>query len=457
MSKKVISFSLYGRHPKYTLGAIANARHANRAYPGWICRFYVADDIADGIVPRLQNYGAEVIKMGRYFGHEARLWRFFAAIDPEVEMTVFRDSDSRFSKCELLAVNEWLASGKKFHVMRSDALKSPIMAGLWGIRGTIPEVKDYLEKQLRSADPKGIRSSGDQWFLRFNLYPLMKGDVFIHEMYSQEKRSFFIGEPIHPFPLMADRDLEKQLPAGLKESYPFILPVGLRVSYWKTFIVLSIYKRTPFSEYFLAQLLGSLERQPIFPKEPPFDIRFYVADNIRPDLIERLRRLGQVVLRPATTVHKRDPQYWKLSILSENNLGSVAIVDFWQFLLLARGSRWKLMFYELPPIEHTFQPTGIKSQFGRIYPPSFYGPVAPVADIDNLVAQRNPDESYQEFVRSVVYPRTSTSRMRGVFVRRPTSVGAIKTWFRILSPLWFYDALGGLKEYLNARGISLKR
>ena len=34
MSKKVISFSLFGKHPTYTLGAIANARHAKGAYFG---------------------------------------------------------------------------------------------------------------------------------------------------------------------------------------------------------------------------------------------------------------------------------------------------------------------------------------------------------------------------------------------------------------------------------------
>ena len=124
MGKKVISFSLYGKNPAYTLGAIANARHANLAYPGWVCRFYVADDVQEGVITRLKGYGAEVIKMGPRLGHEATLWRFFAIVDPEVDIALFRDVDSRFTKCELLMVNEWLASDKKFHVMNHSSYRA---------------------------------------------------------------------------------------------------------------------------------------------------------------------------------------------------------------------------------------------------------------------------------------------------------------------------------------------
>ena len=100
MGKKVISFSLYGKFPDYTYGAIANARHARRAYPGWICRFYVADDVPESIISRLKDYGAEVINMGRHVGHEAMFWRFLATVDPENDITLIRDTDSRFTKCE---------------------------------------------------------------------------------------------------------------------------------------------------------------------------------------------------------------------------------------------------------------------------------------------------------------------------------------------------------------------
>ena len=56
--------------------------------------------------------------MGRNIGHEAMYWRLFAMVDPEVDVAISRDADSRLVKCEILMVNEWLASGKKFHVIR---------------------------------------------------------------------------------------------------------------------------------------------------------------------------------------------------------------------------------------------------------------------------------------------------------------------------------------------------
>jgi hypothetical protein len=39
--KKIISYSLWGDLPLYTVGAISNAKQAKEIYPGWICRFYI--------------------------------------------------------------------------------------------------------------------------------------------------------------------------------------------------------------------------------------------------------------------------------------------------------------------------------------------------------------------------------------------------------------------------------
>ena len=37
---KVISFSLWGDNPKYTIGAMRKAELAATWYKGWKCRFY---------------------------------------------------------------------------------------------------------------------------------------------------------------------------------------------------------------------------------------------------------------------------------------------------------------------------------------------------------------------------------------------------------------------------------
>ena len=449
MGKKVISFSLYGKHPDYTLGAIANARHANRAYPGWICRFYVADDVPKSIVSRLKIYGAEVVNMGRRVEHEARLWRFFAAIDPEVEMAVFRDTDSRFTKCELVMVNDWLASDKKFHVMRWDySPEVSVMGGLWGLRGNISELRDPLESA--SSRLKG----SDEKFLNRNLTPKMKGKVYVNELHTSNPRHFFIGETIHPFPQFAYTERGFFL--------NMLMPIGMRIPSRRKFIVLSIYKNTPLYEYFLAQLINNIENQNLFRlqrfthKGNHLKARFYVADNIRPDLIERLRRLGQVILRPAKTTHKDDPKYWKLSILSESGMGMAMIIGFWEFFFLARAGRF-LEFSELMSMESDSGLTGIESRAKTIFPLSICGPDIPVVDIENLIAQRNPNESYQQFIRSTVYPRISDVRMmvrlQGIY----DSDNLLKYGFRLLFPPSIYATLSGIRKYLKVRIFSFKR
>jgi hypothetical protein len=58
--KRVISFGLYGKNPKYTHGAIRNAELASVYFPGWICRFYVTSDVPSDIVSRLKELNAEI-------------------------------------------------------------------------------------------------------------------------------------------------------------------------------------------------------------------------------------------------------------------------------------------------------------------------------------------------------------------------------------------------------------
>ena len=432
MGKKVISFSLYGKHPDYTLGAIANARHANRAYPSWVCRFYVADDVPEGVISRLKDYDAEIVSMGRRVGHEAMFWRFLATVDQENDIIIMRDSDSRFTKCELLMVNEWLASGKKFHVMREGGYFLPIMGGLWGVRGGIPNFKELLEGHLQST---GItRKGADQWFLFDNLYPQMKGNVFVHEMGFPRQREYFIEETVHPPPPIAEDKRGRFL--NISESISNCpLPVGMVMPSRRIFIVFSIYKRTMFSEFFLNLWLGVMEKARF---HQLINTWFYVADDISPVLIKRLQRYGRVILKPAKTVYSDDPQYWKLLILSEKNLGMAVIGDFWQTFFLVRSMQRgeKIRLYELLPIEHGL-PSGARSWFTNVAVLSVCVLAPPVSDMENLVARRDPNENYREFIRSTVYPRISTTRMMSLLMTRD-NVGFLIGFIRIFLPSWFY-------------------
>lgn len=54
--KKVISFSLYGDNPKYTIGAIKNVdlQLNQKIYKDWIFRFYVNNSVPKKIIDELK-------------------------------------------------------------------------------------------------------------------------------------------------------------------------------------------------------------------------------------------------------------------------------------------------------------------------------------------------------------------------------------------------------------------
>ncbi len=144
--KKVISFSLWGNNPLYTVGAIKNADLAPQIYPGWICRFYKDATVPSEIIENLagRDY-VEIVSMDKpsddFLGS---FWRFLAISDRDVEITIIRDADSRLNWREKAAVDEWLASGLPFHLMRDHPWhKSEIMAGMWGVKGNLRNKNCY--------------------------------------------------------------------------------------------------------------------------------------------------------------------------------------------------------------------------------------------------------------------------------------------------------------------------
>jgi hypothetical protein len=55
--KRVISYGLYGDKLKYTNGAIKNVILSKIYYPGWVCRFYVTEDVPLDVITKLKQLG----------------------------------------------------------------------------------------------------------------------------------------------------------------------------------------------------------------------------------------------------------------------------------------------------------------------------------------------------------------------------------------------------------------
>lgn len=193
MGKKIIAFSLWGNIPLYNKGAISNVHEAKEIYPDWICRFYVHEH--SPVINDLRNLACEVIPMPIERHFIPAFWRFYAASDPDVDITLMRDCDSRVNPREAAAVRDWLLTDKNVHIMKdwpAPHATETILAGMWGIRGgVIPNMKELVVEWV-SKDNVSNKYT-DQDFLRFKIFPMIKHSIFNHGVNSPA------GEAI-PFP-----------------------------------------------------------------------------------------------------------------------------------------------------------------------------------------------------------------------------------------------------------------
>ena len=188
----VISFCLWGAAPIYTVGALRNAELAARIYPGWRCRFHVGTSVPSEIVAELRDRGADVVMRPEPGDNRAMLWRALPLLDPAVGAMIARDADCRLGVREKRAVDEWLASGRSFHIMRDHPLHTTeILGGMWGARaGAIPGLAELLETYGNE-----VHHGADQRFLAEHVYPLVRNNVWVHDEF------FLYGLEAHPFPL----------------------------------------------------------------------------------------------------------------------------------------------------------------------------------------------------------------------------------------------------------------
>ncbi len=176
--KKLICYSLWGSDPKYTIGAIRNAEQIKSVYPGWIARFYCGTSVPTEIIDQLKKLEAEVVNMNIPGDWSGMFWRFEAIADPDVAIILSRDTDSRLTSREALAVDQWLQSDKLFHVMRDHPEhNTEILGGMWGARK--PILQDMLH--LMSSYKKGDFWQVDQNFLREVVWPRVAYTTFTHD------------------------------------------------------------------------------------------------------------------------------------------------------------------------------------------------------------------------------------------------------------------------------------
>lgn len=218
--KKVITFSLWGDKPIYTAGAIQNAKDAQTMYADFECWFYIhRPSVPSPIIEELSTLTnvKVILKDDELTKSMPMSWRFEAIDDPAVEIMMPRDTDTRFLMREKLAVDEWLASGKLFHIMRDHPHhynpRMRIFAGMFGTK-KLPGFS-WLEHLSRISPQNKF---DDQTFLDKHVYPLVCNDCIVHTSFAVN-----IAEYSRPFPIPYDPDChfvgEYVNPDGSRSDY----------------------------------------------------------------------------------------------------------------------------------------------------------------------------------------------------------------------------------------------
>lgn len=197
--RNIVCFSLWGQNQKYTYTAVLNAKLVPEIYPGWTARFYADDSVPTDIIQALRDYGAQVIRVENDDRTYLKLfWRFLAASDVNLDYFVCRDCDSIVNKREKAAVDQWLGSGKRFHIMRDHPEHAElIMAGMWGgVAGLLPNLAGQAATYYEAHDSKWRWV--DQDFLRDHVWPIIRQDCLSHDS------QYLFGSDARPFPAGAE-------------------------------------------------------------------------------------------------------------------------------------------------------------------------------------------------------------------------------------------------------------
>lgn len=187
---KVFSFCLYGEKPKYITGMHENIKIISGIFPDWKIIIYYEEETTD--IKPFEKYPNVILRKGEYKGNQMMLDRFKPIDDPEVEIMLVRDADSRINERDEWCIREFIRSPKLFHIIRDHPYHtSLIMGGLWGIKkGLFPRFLK-MDKMIKMYAFEHPNIEGfDQHFLSEIIYPKVVNYELVHgclKMHVSEK------------------------------------------------------------------------------------------------------------------------------------------------------------------------------------------------------------------------------------------------------------------------------
>jgi hypothetical protein len=181
--RKVISFSLFGNDPLYNIGIIRNSELKKIFFVDWEMWVYYDNTVPESTIETLKNNGVKLL-LSNGMSFERSMWRFQPASDKNIDYFISRDADSRISKRDEVSVNEWILSGKDFHIIRDHPVGHNwfMNAGMWGCKGgSVTDIFSLYKSYINNYNV--YDKYVDQHFLRNVIYPICQNSLFSHDEY----------------------------------------------------------------------------------------------------------------------------------------------------------------------------------------------------------------------------------------------------------------------------------
>jgi len=183
--KQVFSFCIYGTGDKYCYGLQKNIHLIHTQWPTFEIYVYIGTPtIPQWLVDFLK--GEPYVKCIETKAHGAHnmMFRFLPIDDPDVDLMIVRDADSRVDARDVAGIQEFLNSDKLCHIVRDHAYHNhPIMGGIWALkRGAIPfTMKSQYDTWTAKHRNELQNYNNDQTFLEKCIYPYVKEKALIHD------------------------------------------------------------------------------------------------------------------------------------------------------------------------------------------------------------------------------------------------------------------------------------
>lgn len=194
---KIISFSIWGKDPKYCVGAIINAQLAKKYFPGWTCYFYYNNTVPKIYIDALNGFdNVKTIEItDNSYG---AFWRLYPMQKNTIVLS--RDTDSRLSEREKTIIDDWLLTNKNVCIMRDHIRHYDffILTGMLSVKDGLPEnifseMKTKLHETWYAAEQVFIGDSIKKYmFNECEIYGF-KEKAWLRDTYSSLGKDF-IGQ-----------------------------------------------------------------------------------------------------------------------------------------------------------------------------------------------------------------------------------------------------------------------